>query len=98
MGLLSQRTVLAFVLIAVGVALLLPEIRIGWIILVAIGAYLVYVWSRRRQMGHASPWLLAIGAVMVLEGLERFHRFNVPFLPTLLIIAGLAYLLDARSQ
>ncbi len=99
MNLSDQRTVFALVLIAVGAALLVPGFGFGWVIQAAVGVYLVYLWYTRRQTrGQASPWLLAIGVVLLLAALDRFYGFRIAFLPALLIVAGLGYLLDSRSQ
>lgn len=89
----------AIVLIGVGVLLLLPNLGFGWVVTAAVGLMLVFVWySRRQRGGRSSPWLLAIGVVFLLNAVDRFYGFDVPWLPVLLIVAGLAYLVDSGAR
>ncbi|MBI4278697.1 MAG: hypothetical protein HY660_09595 [Armatimonadetes bacterium] len=72
--------------------------RLGFLVPLIIGAYLVYLWySHRRGEGRASPWLLGVGLLLILDTVDGWFGFDVRFAPTLFVVVGLVLLLDKKA-
>lgn len=100
----QRRIAIALILIAAGVFwyyhLLgwLANIAFGPVLGLAVGVYLLYRWYvLRTREGRSSPWLFGVGAVVLLDNVDAWLGQDIKFMPMLLIVVGLAFLLDRRA-
>jgi hypothetical protein len=89
----------ALVVLGIGLALLLGNLGLGWLVAGGLAALLIWLGTRKRQTtGEVNWWLVGFGSLIGLDALGSVLHLGLPVFPLTLLIIGIAIVLQNKNK